>query len=211
MTGTRSVCDDGDQKRVSVLSYPQYCRYRSLLARLRERPSSLLTSQVVLALGGVTSLTDHTHILYCRDTFEHPTLIDNDSVCDEFAPNLKGRPRKKKLSVLQRRDSQNTPAGKETANTEGKAPAKVKPESKAEGPRGPRGSSCCQRVSPSSKRRTGEGGEECPADEQAFLVALYKYMKERKTPIERIPYLGFRQINLWTMFQAAETLGGYEL
>lgn len=25
------------------------------------------------------------------------------------------------------------------------------------------------------------------------LVALYKYMKERKTPIERIPYLGFKQ------------------
>uniref|UniRef100_A0A674EEJ1 AT-rich interaction domain 5B n=1 Tax=Salmo trutta TaxID=8032 RepID=A0A674EEJ1_SALTR len=81
--------DDGDQKRVSVLSYPQYCRYRSLLARLKERPASLLASQVVLALGGVTSLTDHTHILYCRDTFEHPTLVDNDSVCDEFGERLK--------------------------------------------------------------------------------------------------------------------------
>uniref|UniRef100_A0A8K9XZ88 AT-rich interactive domain-containing protein 5B n=1 Tax=Oncorhynchus mykiss TaxID=8022 RepID=A0A8K9XZ88_ONCMY len=205
--------DDGDQKRVSVLSYPQYCRYRSLLARLKERPASLLTSQVVLALGGVTSLTDHTHILYCRDTFEHPTLIDNDNVCDEFAPNLKGRPRKKKLSFSQRCDSQNTPAGKETCNTEGKAPAKVKPESKAVLSRWPkgisRGSNCCKRVSP--KGRTGGGGEECPPDEQAFLVALYKYMKERRTPIERIPYLGFKQINLWNMFQAAETLGGYEL
>ncbi|XP_031676103.1 AT-rich interactive domain-containing protein 5B [Oncorhynchus kisutch] len=205
--------DDGDQKRVSVLSYPQYCRYRSLLARLKERPASVLTSQVVLALGGVTSLTDHTHILYCRDTFEHPTLIDNDNVCDEFAPNLKGRPRKKKLSVSHRCDSQNTPAGKETCNTEGKAPAKVKPESKAVLSRWPkgisRGSICCKRVSP--KGRTGGGGEECPPDEQAFLVALYKYMKERRTPIERIPYLGFKQINLWNMFQAAETLGGYEL
>ncbi|KAM9558629.1 AT-rich interactive domain-containing protein 5B-like [Salvelinus alpinus] len=36
-------------------------------------------------------------------------------------------------------------------------------------------------------------------------------MNERRTPIERIPYLGFKQINLWNMFQAAETLGGYEL
>ncbi|XP_064818957.1 AT-rich interactive domain-containing protein 5B-like, partial [Oncorhynchus masou masou] len=127
-------------------------------------------------------------------------------------PNLKGRPRKKKLSVSQRCDSQNTPAGKETCNTEGKAPDKVKPESKAVLSRWPkgisRGSSCCKRVSP--KGRTGGGGEECP-DEQAFLVALYKYMKERRTPIERIPYLGFKQINLWNMFQAAETLGGYEL
>ncbi|XP_064818954.1 AT-rich interactive domain-containing protein 5B-like [Oncorhynchus masou masou] len=139
-------------------------------------------------------------------------LLHQDIWPQEFAPNLKGRPRKKKLSVSQRCDSQNTPAGKETCNTEGKAPDKVKPESKAVLSRWPkgisRGSSCCKRVSP--KGRTGGGGEECP-DEQAFLVALYKYMKERRTPIERIPYLGFKQINLWNMFQAAETLGGYEL
>uniref|UniRef100_A0A674EFA6 ARID domain-containing protein n=1 Tax=Salmo trutta TaxID=8032 RepID=A0A674EFA6_SALTR len=99
----------------------------------------------------------------------------------------------------------------------------VNPESKAVLSRWPKGigrdSSCCTRVSSSSssseenpKGRTGRGGgEECPADEQVFLVALYKYMDERKTPIERIPYLGFKQINLWNMFQAAETLGGYEL
>ncbi|KAG7228543.1 hypothetical protein INR49_007717, partial [Caranx melampygus] len=36
-------------------------------------------------------------------------------------------------------------------------------------------------------------------------------MKDRDTPIERIPFLGFKQINLWTMFQAAQKLGGYEL
>ncbi|KAF7662499.1 hypothetical protein LDENG_00234870 [Lucifuga dentata] len=36
-------------------------------------------------------------------------------------------------------------------------------------------------------------------------------MKERDTPIERIPFLGFKQINLWTMFQAAQKLGGYDL
>ena len=35
--------------------------------------------------------------------------------------------------------------------------------------------------------------EENSAEEQAFLVALYKYMKERDTPIERIPFLGFKQ------------------
>ncbi|KAJ8013662.1 hypothetical protein DPEC_G00032130 [Dallia pectoralis] len=213
------IGDDADQKRVLVLSYPQYCRYRSVLARLRERPASLLTSQVVLALGGVASLTEHTHILYCRDTFEHPSLIDNDSVCDGFAPNLKGRPRKKKLSVSQRRDSQNAPAGKETCSTEGKSPVKVKTESKpavSKGPKVSNNATSCKRIASSSsleeniKGGPGDGEEECRADEQAFLVALYQYMKERKTPIERIPYLGFKQINLWTMFQAAEKLGGYE-
>lgn len=30
-------------------------------------------------------------------------------------------------------------------------------------------------------------------EEEAFLVSLYKFMKERRTPIERIPHLGFKQ------------------
>uniref|UniRef100_A0AAR2J6Z8 AT-rich interaction domain 5B n=1 Tax=Pygocentrus nattereri TaxID=42514 RepID=A0AAR2J6Z8_PYGNA len=80
--------DDAEEKRVLVLSYPQYCRYRSIIARLRERPASLLTDQVVLALGGIASLTSNTQILYCRDTFEHPTLLENESICDEFAKSL---------------------------------------------------------------------------------------------------------------------------
>lgn len=57
----------------------------------------------------------------------------------------------------------------------------------------PKGSSSsCKKVSSEEKSKVG-AGEECRADEQAFLVSLYKYMKERKTPIERIPYLGFKQ------------------
>ncbi|XP_062859546.1 AT-rich interactive domain-containing protein 5B [Trichomycterus rosablanca] len=201
--------DDGDDKKVLVLSYPQYCRYRSIIARLRARPASLLTDQVVLALGGIATLTADTQILYCRDTFEHPTLLENDSICDEFAPNLKGRPRKKRLSVCQRRDSQSQSGGaKEPSNVEPKAPSKVKTETKAVMPK-PKSGGC--KKAPAEEKPGEETGEECRAEEQSFLVALYKYMKERKTPIERIPYLGFKQINLWTMFQAAQKLGGYEL
>ncbi|KAM4623622.1 AT-rich interactive domain-containing protein 5B [Polymixia lowei] len=231
--------EDSAQKRVLVLSYPQYCRYRSVLARLRERPPSLLTDQVVLALGGIASLSENTHVLYCRDTFDHPTLLHNESVCDEFAPNLKGRPRKKKPSVSQRRDSQGqgqgsevkgqchpSPSTKETCTTEGKNSAKVKADraaiSRPKGSGNSNSSSNGSSNTSSSNKRTplpssegriesGGGAEECRAEEQAFLVSLYKYMKERKTPIERIPYLGFKQINLWTMFQAAQKLGGYEL
>ncbi|KAJ8396010.1 hypothetical protein AAFF_G00025420 [Aldrovandia affinis] len=201
--------EDGEEKKVLVLSYPQYCRYRSVTARLRQQPSSLLTDHVVLALGGIASLSNNTKILYCRDTFDHPTLIENESICDEFAPNLKGRPRKKKSSISQRRDSQGQSSGKEASSAEGKAPAKVKTDSKVTVAK-PKNSGSCKKVAADEKPKVG-AGEECRADEQAFLVALYKYMKERKTPIERIPYLGFKQINLWTMFQAAQKLGGYEL
>ncbi|XP_037400118.1 AT-rich interactive domain-containing protein 5B isoform X2 [Pygocentrus nattereri] len=195
--------DDAEEKRVLVLSYPQYCRYRSIIARLRERPASLLTDQVVLALGGIASLTSNTQILYCRDTFEHPTLLENESICDEFAPNLKGRPRKKKLSFSQRRDSQGQSGNsKDPGSTEGKS--KVKGDIKAVVSKPKSSSSAgCKRQAQGEDKPKEEGGEECRAEEQAFLVALYKYMKERKTPIERIPYLGFKQ--------TAQKLGGYEL
>lgn len=44
-----------------------------------------------------------------------------------------------------------------------------------------------------AEKNEEETSEESRAEEQAFLVELYKYMKERDTPIERIPFLGFKQ------------------
>ncbi|CAI5774496.1 AT-rich interactive domain-containing protein 5B isoform X1 [Podarcis lilfordi] len=199
--------EDDEDSNVLILSYPQYCRYRSMLKRIQGKPSSILTDQFVLALGGIGVISKNPQILYCRDTFDHPTLIENDCICDEFAPNLKGRPRKKK-SYPQRRDSLS--GFKDSNNNcEGKAVAKVKCEAKLPLHKTKNNNSNCKKGSSEDKSKVSVG-EECRADEQAFLVALYKYMKERKTPIERIPYLGFKQINLWTMFQAAQKLGGYE-
>ncbi|XP_062989147.1 AT-rich interactive domain-containing protein 5B isoform X2 [Elgaria multicarinata webbii] len=123
-----------------------------------------------------------------------------------MAPNLKGRPRKKK-PCPQRRDSLNGIKDSNN-NCEGKALAKVKCEAKLPLSK-TKNHNNCKKGSSENKSKVSVG-DECREDEQAFLVALYKYMKERKTPIERIPYLGFKQINLWTMFQAAQKLGGYE-
>ncbi|KAJ1091952.1 hypothetical protein NDU88_005066 [Pleurodeles waltl] len=36
---------------------------------------------------------------------------------------------------------------------------------------------------------TNDGDEE----ERAFIAGLYQFMKERKTPIDRLPHLGFKQ------------------
>uniref|UniRef100_A0A3Q3D364 Uncharacterized protein n=1 Tax=Hippocampus comes TaxID=109280 RepID=A0A3Q3D364_HIPCM len=80
-----------DGRKVLVLSYPQYCRYRSVLVRLREQPGSLLLNHTVLALGGIAALGANTRILYCRDTFEHPTLLRNESICDHFGELTCGR------------------------------------------------------------------------------------------------------------------------
>ncbi|XP_021094843.1 AT-rich interactive domain-containing protein 5B isoform X2 [Heterocephalus glaber] len=178
-----------------------------MLKRIQDKPSSILTDQFALALGGIAVVSRNPQILYCRDTFDHPTLIENESICDEFAPNLKGRPRKKK-ACPQRRDSFSGVKDSNN-NSDGKAVAKVKCEARSALAKPKNNHNNCKKVSNEEKPKLAIG-EECRADEQAFLVALYKYMKERKTPIERIPYLGFKQINLWTMFQAAQKLGGYE-
>lgn len=71
-----------------VLSYPQYCRYRSMLKRIQDKPSSILTDQFALALGGIAVVSKNPQILYCRDTFDHPTLIENESICDEFGESF---------------------------------------------------------------------------------------------------------------------------
>lgn len=47
----------------------------------------------------------------------------------------------------------------------------------------------CLLLSPQDSPEAGGEQEE----EQAFLVSLYKFMKERHTPIERVPHLGFKQ------------------
>ncbi|XP_032108468.1 AT-rich interactive domain-containing protein 5B isoform X2 [Sapajus apella] len=191
--------EDEEETNVIVLSYPQYCRYRSMLKRIQDKPSSILTDQFALALGGIAVVSRNPQILYCRDTFDHPTLIENESICDEFAPNLKGRPRKKK-PCPQRRDSFSGVKDSNN-NSDGKAVAKVKCEARSALTKPKNNHSNCKKVSNEEKPKVAIG-EECRADEQAFLVALYKYMKERKTPIERIPYLGFKQ--------TAQKLGGYE-
>ncbi|XP_067269081.1 AT-rich interactive domain-containing protein 5A [Pseudorasbora parva] len=52
--------------------------------------------------------------------------------------------------------------------------------------------------------------DQSESEERTFVSNLYCFMKERGTPIERIPHLGFKQINLWKIYKAVETLGGYD-
>ncbi|XP_054467294.1 AT-rich interactive domain-containing protein 5A [Anoplopoma fimbria] len=47
-------------------------------------------------------------------------------------------------------------------------------------------------------------------EEKAFVSSLHSFMKDRGTPIERIPHLGFKQINLWRIYKAVDKLGGYD-
>ncbi|XP_051964658.1 AT-rich interactive domain-containing protein 5A-like [Xyrauchen texanus] len=56
----------------------------------------------------------------------------------------------------------------------------------------------------------GSRNNQSESEERTFVTNLYRFMKEKGTPIERIPHLGFKQINLWKIYKAVETLGGYD-
>ncbi|KAG7238649.1 hypothetical protein INR49_030723 [Caranx melampygus] len=45
--------------------------------------------------------------------------------------------------------------------------------------------------------------------EDQFLKGLYLFMRKRDTPIERIPHLGFKQIDLFLMYKIVGEFGGY--
>uniref|UniRef100_A0A8C6TAM2 Uncharacterized protein n=1 Tax=Neogobius melanostomus TaxID=47308 RepID=A0A8C6TAM2_9GOBI len=71
---------------VKVLSYPQYCRYHSLQRRTLGQAAGLtLQDPLVLALGGIKVALSHTRVMYCRDTFNHPTLEANACFSWQFS------------------------------------------------------------------------------------------------------------------------------
>ncbi|KAK6316090.1 hypothetical protein J4Q44_G00136140 [Coregonus suidteri] len=61
----------------------------------------------------------------------------------------------------------------------------------------------------------GENQDERPSEqeeemrEETFLKDFHLYMKKRDTPIEKIPHLGFKQIDLFMMYKTVKSLGGY--
>nr|XP_034973436.1 AT-rich interactive domain-containing protein 5A isoform X2 [Zootoca vivipara] len=140
------------------------------------------------------------------------------SASHSSAPSLKGK-RKKKTSPMAEGESQNalvlclaeeTAVGSPGAEEQHQnSPEKLEevgsPETKADealetGEKSPAEDSGDEQV-PSSEKE----------EEQAFLVSLYKFMKDRHTPIERVPHLGFKQINLFKIYKVVEKLGAYEL
>ena len=71
------------QTKVVVLSYPRYCRYRSLLRRLDGSEPNWLCSSIAAALGGFTALPG-TRVLFCRDTFDYPDLETHELLCNHL-------------------------------------------------------------------------------------------------------------------------------
>ncbi|KTG02913.1 hypothetical protein cypCar_00016419 [Cyprinus carpio] len=178
------------QQKVKVLSYPQYCRFRSLQRRVPDQASSpSLQDPHLLALGGIKVALHNTRVLYCRDTFNHPTLESNASILTQLgcsSLSLKGRPRKRKGSDGKGADQQNNNHLSESWM-----------ERMKENVMG-------------SVEMHWDGNWLPHPEEQLFLDQLYFFMERRGSPISKVPNLGFKKIDLFLMYSVVKRLGGYE-
>lgn len=179
---------------VKIVSYSIYCRYRAISKRCENVKEKFFKNVFVAACGGIMMKTRHGRIMFCRDTFNDPDLANLDICCDYLAPNLKGRPRKKKQKLKKgaslSSDSNEDSPGESQPSKQYKSNNKIKDYK--------------------DDMVNGYTNESILRDEQEFLSTLYNFMKKRTTPIERIPSLGFKTIDLFSFYKNANKLGGYE-
>uniref|UniRef100_A0A3P9PAR8 Zgc:77151 n=1 Tax=Poecilia reticulata TaxID=8081 RepID=A0A3P9PAR8_POERE len=179
--------DEPSQRQtVKVLSYPQYCRFRSLQRRIQDGARGpALQDTYLLALGAIKVLPN-IRVMYCRDTFNHPTLESSACFSWQFkcpSLSLRGRPRKRKG-----RDSKDSP-------TSGQ------PESWIEK----------MKENVMGSVEVGCEGSWLPhPEEQLFLDQLFIFMERHGSPIHKVPNLGFKKIDLFLMYSVVKRLGGYK-
>ena len=112
----------------------------------------------------------------------------NNALCSGFTS-----PSPHSLCLQVKPNCKSVPNGKLTPAAKYKANGLSKRSSAEEKERGKEREKEREERSEREENKDEETSEESRAEEQTFLVSLYKYMKDRDTPIERIPFLGFKQ------------------
>uniref|UniRef100_A0A224X7T3 Putative serine protease h6 n=1 Tax=Panstrongylus lignarius TaxID=156445 RepID=A0A224X7T3_9HEMI len=187
---------------VVVLSYPRYCRYRGVIKRVEGVEDKWLRTSLVVALGGITAPCKNTRILFCKDTFDYPDLEGHELLCNHLAPKLKGRPRKrKKASMSPEASGSESESSHSTSSTTSKV--KPTPPITKVGLVKPR-----LRCTLEVNKRPVRGPT---SEEKNFLALLHNFMRERRTPISKIPVVGFKEVNLYKLYKKVRELGGYDM
>ncbi|XP_028128367.2 uncharacterized protein LOC114324733 [Diabrotica virgifera virgifera] len=177
---------------VVILSFPKYCRFRAMMKRLEGVEDIYLKYKIVNALGGFYVVHPNTRVLFCRDTFDYPELEGHELLCNHLAPKLKGRPRG-------RRKKRSVSPGSESNESESSLTTSTKVESK-------------NIVPPESTANPIRRSTRCHENNEnrEFVRKLGAFMKSNRTPIGRIPSLGYKELNLHEFFTRVQKLGGYD-
>ncbi|KAK9509037.1 hypothetical protein O3M35_006449 [Rhynocoris fuscipes] len=188
---------------VVVLSYPRYCRYRGIIKRVEGVEDKWLRTSLVIALGGLTAPCKNTRILFCKDTFDYPDLEGHELLCNHLAPKLKGRPRKRKKASM---SPDGSDSESESSHSNSSTTSKLKPTP----PQVPKVGLVKPRLRCTLEvnKRPARGPT---SEEKSFLTTLYNFMRERRTPITKIPIVGFKEVNLYKLYKKVRELGGYDM
>ncbi|XP_060942108.1 uncharacterized protein zgc:77151 [Limanda limanda] len=175
-----------ERQSIKVLSFPQYCRFRSLQRRIQDGARGPgLQDPHLLALGSVRALPG-VRLMYCRDTFSHPTMEGSDSFSVQFrcpSLSLRGRPRKRRG-----RDGSDSPTSSQSDSWLERMKENVM-----------------------GSVEVGCEGDWLPhPEEQLFLDQLFSFMERHGSPIHKVPNLGFKKIDLFLMYSVVKRLGGYK-
>jgi len=181
--------NDINEKRIVILSASNYCRYRALLKRLEGVESEWMKNNLIVALGGITTSTRNTSIMFAKELFDYPELEEHPLLQNHLAPKLKGRPRKK------------------TGRSEDLSPTTDSDIIIQN----------CDKVSNgrdswrASKRQMIQIlTESNSSEERQFLNKLTRFYDEKGTVIDKPPMLGYKQIDLHELFLLVESQGGYD-
>ncbi|XP_059477269.1 AT-rich interactive domain-containing protein 5B-like [Neocloeon triangulifer] len=186
-------------KNVMVMSFPRYCRYRSMFKRMEGDHKAWKHAALIAALGGLPDFQTDTTVLFCRDNFDYPELETHELLCNHLAPKFAGRPRKKKR--------RNASPGSESNESEGSSySVESLGKVKRLGLKQP------QNNRPGAGIIRKRGGPRKPPSKQEaeFLQGLYAHMIKVKQPIDKVPSLGFKQLDLYAFYMKVRELGGYK-
>ena len=73
-----------DDLSVIILSHSQYSRYRAVLKRISGREDEWMNNSLIVALGGFTTPTRRTYVLFCRDNFDYAELEEHPYLCNHL-------------------------------------------------------------------------------------------------------------------------------
>ncbi|XP_063856731.1 uncharacterized protein LOC135098346 isoform X1 [Scylla paramamosain] len=190
---------------VIILAFDKYCRIRGLLKRLEGVEEEYMRSRIVVALGGFVVPSRRTRMLFCRDVFDYPELEGHDLLCNHLSPKLQGRPRKKRKK----------PTDSESESSETSEDIRPRLKGKPGLTAKPNGLRVLDRKSSSRSHLSQVKNDfSTPAlnrlIEVDFMSKLNKFMKDRNTPITRLPHIGYKQLNVFELFTRVQQLGGFE-
>ena len=79
---------DLDDKGVIIINTSQYSRYRSVLKRVQGVEKNWMHNSLIVSLGGFTTPTRKTHILFCREIFDYAELEEHPYLCNHLGTEI---------------------------------------------------------------------------------------------------------------------------